>query len=177
VKGVAQPLTLSAAPFARHHCGKGTMKPPARRADCGKLARAAGADHESRRYDLFEQSFSRCGERISDPLRVAPILTEPPGANNRPRGVIHSRARRESCVFHTVHNFPTFCAAGAGRVGRSRGPRSHSPLRACVSGRTGPCVDTSKGRRLHLRGSAPPGHPRAGPAPEEHTDSRTEWYA
>lgn len=73
------------------------------------------------------QGHSTLVERLSG---ASPILAEGPGTNNGAEAVIHRLRRRESCVFHTIHNFGTFFgkaarADGKGEPGRIWQPATH----------------------------------------------------
>jgi hypothetical protein len=161
--------------------------PPAQESYCGKLLEATGAIWAASLYQPSSKVFSRCGERISGSPGTAPILPEPPRANNQAEPVIHRLSVRESCVFHSIHNFTSIFRAAPGRGQRPRagcGRAPNSGAGVVRDTRRRPpghpiwllFVDTCAGARLQSLGSAP-ARPlsRRLLRPAKLPDSWTEW--
>src|SRR5450759_4511497 len=94
------------------------------------LVAHGGSNGTMRRSSVLRAVFNVI-RAAAAPLGTLPILSEDRGCNNRSRPVIHRRGTRESCVFHSIHNFAANLAGGRGRTQRSGNVRT--PVRVTLA--------------------------------------------
>jgi len=117
---------------------------------CGKLPEATRASNWISGTRPSDKVFSRFKQRPEGLLDVTRILPEGTGPNKRAGGVIHRRRVRQSCVFHSIHNFWSISAR---RFGSAPGDRIRKGERRI--GMFGRFVDTAAQPRIQSRGSRP----------------------
>lgn len=135
---------------------------PGARSPCGKLREATGAGRRVGGARPSHMAFSRSESAISLSDGTWAILSEARAPNNRAGHVIHRLHRRESCVFHSIHNFRTFCRVPPGTTRKRGGTASRAHRRRSPAPLPVPhCrVDTDQDHRYNHTVSPPSGDPR-----------------